>query len=373
MTGSEGRRPAWAGVRLLAILLLLAAFLTGPLLPAGIVNAAVCAGDEQLLLAPSEPHAGEPLIVAAVSRFPHERVLLSGTSGPLETTSMVVGDRFVWQATLVAEAPGPLVFTFGPTADGLAALACAQVSAVILDQQTAAGEGATAPPSASTESSALFASLHPWQSGGVIATSSGSPAADLANDADMLDPALSDSQSGASEPALPTRTPRPTRTPSRHTASDNGNENDNEADPTPTKTHTPTRTPTLTRTPAPVDTPRPTSTARPSDTPRPAPTNTRAPTDTPSPTATLAPPEIDVPEVVTCGQPMTVRGERLGKSQSAVSGRVSVDGRDASVISWSMQEIEVRVPITARQGNDRVVTVVVAGQTASGSVRISCT
>lgn len=74
----------------------------------------------------------------------------------------------------------------------------------------------------------------------------------------------------------------------------------------------------------------------------------------------------------TCGQPMTVRGERLGSSQRAVAGKVSIDGRDSTVISWSMNEIEVRVPVTVREGNDRAVTVVVAGHSVTGYTRLSC-
>jgi hypothetical protein len=70
---------------------------------------------------------------------------------------------------------------------------------------------------------------------------------------------------------------------------------------------------------------------------------------------------------------MTVSGKRLGSSQKAVSGRVTVDGREATVLSWSMEEIEVLVPLTIRPGNDRAVYVAVAGQTATDTLRLSCT
>jgi hypothetical protein len=163
----------------------------------------------------------------------------------------------------------------------------------------------------------------------------------------------------STEQPRPTSTRKPTRTPSSRSSSadneaDNGNENDNEADPTPSKTPTPTRTSTPTRTPRPTETPRP------------------APTDTPEPTPTLAPPSITLPEVARCGEPLKVRGQRLGSSQKAVSGEVKVDGRQADVISWSMEEIQVWVPLTAQPGNDRSVQVQVAGKTASGALRLTC-
>jgi len=73
-----------------------------------------------------------------------------------------------------------------------------------------------------------------------------------------------------------------------------------------------------------------------------------------------------------CGQAFTIRGQRLGSSQGAVDGWVRIDGREAIVLSWSMGEIEVRVPLTARAGNSRLVEVSVAGKIATSEIRVSC-
>jgi hypothetical protein len=333
--------------------------------------AAACFGDEQLLLAPAAPRPGELLTVAAVSRFPHEQVVLGGPAGALETTAMTVGDRFVWQATLVPDLPGQLAFTFSVASADTPTLQCAHMVVPVFDPSPTSDTVAAVSPASAAESSVLFASLHPWQSGGVVSSSTASGSAPTPNMlavADTTGASSSLSDSPAVDQPRVTSTRRPTRTPSHQTESDNGNENDNEADPTPTRTHTPTRTPT------PVDTPRPTSTPRPTDTPRPTNTPRPAATDTPVPTPTLAPPEISLPSVAgICGQPMSLRGERLGASQKAVSGRVLIDGRETSVLAWSMTEIEVRVPLTVRPGNDREVHVTVNEQTVSGRMQLRCT
>jgi hypothetical protein len=276
---------------------------------------------------------------------------------------MTVGDRFVWQATLVPDVAGQLAFTFNVASADTAVLQCAHMVALVLDPSPTSGIVAAVPPSNSNGPSVLFASLHPWQSSGVASSSApaNAPAPDTLAVTDTAGASSSMSDSPVGDQPRATSTRRPTRTPSNHTESDNGNENDNEADPRPT------RTPTPTRTPLPVNTPRPTSTPRPTNTPRPA------PTDTPVPTPTLAPPEIKLPEFANCGQPMTIRGEQLGSSQKAVSGDVTVDGREAAVLGWSMTEIVVRVPYTIRPGNDRTVFVTVAGRSASDRLRLSCT
>jgi hypothetical protein len=362
-------RPAPASARLLAVLLLVTVLLVGPILPARPVMAAACFGDEQLLLAPSEPRQGELLTVAAVSRFPHQQVVFEGPAGLLETTPMTVGDRFVWQATLVPDMPGQLAFTFSVASADAPVLQCAQLIALVLDSTPMSDTVAAVPPATSTEPSVLFASLHPWQSSGAAASSApaSAPSPDTLAVGHTAGASSSLSDSPVGDQPRATSTRKPIRTPSNQTERDNGNENDNEADPTPTRTHTPTRTPT------PVNTPRPTSTPRPTDTPRSTNTPRPAPTDTPAPTPTLAPPEIELPEVANCGQPMTIRGERLGSSQKAVSGDVTVDGREAAVLGWSMTEIVVRVPYTIRPGNDRTVFVTVAGRSASDRLRLSCT
>lgn len=365
MTRAQERPPAFAGVRLLSVLVLVIAFVAGPIFPTEAALAAACFGDEQLLMAPADPHPGDALTVAAVSRFPHEHGVLSGPTGALETTAITVGDRFVWQSTLVPDAPSDLTFSFGVVNLDGAVIQCAQAVAVIRDAPAAIDTVVAGAPSGTPESSALFASLHPWQAGSIgQAASSVSPgAADPGAAADAT--SATGSKSQAADQPRATSTRRPTRTPSRQTESDNGNENDNESDPTATKIPTPTRTPTSVNTPRPTSTPRPTDTPRSTNTPRPA------PTDTPAPTPTLGPPEIAMPSIgVICGQPMTIRGERLGGSQKDVSGKVTVDGRETTVLSWSMSEIEVRVPLTARPGNERQVNVTVNGQTVSGVVQI---
>jgi len=55
-----------------------------------------------------------------------------------------------------------------------------------------------------------------------------------------------------------------------------------------------------------------------------------------------------------------------------VDGQVRIDGREAAIDSWSMSQIDVKVPLTVRGGNDRLLEVIVAGQKATKSIGISC-
>src|SRR5690606_35399098 len=97
-------------------------------------------------------------------------------------------------------------------------------------------------------------------------------------------------------------------------------------------------------------------------------------TETPVPTPTLASPSISsiAPKVVTCGDSLTIRGQRFGQSSKAVDGEVRIDGVTASVVSWSMSEIEVHVPRTARPGDSRLLEVIIAGNTATGVIHVTC-
>jgi hypothetical protein len=79
------------------------------------------------------------------------------------------------------------------------------------------------------------------------------------------------------------------------------------------------------------------------------------------------------PDSAVCGQPMTIRGEHFGNSQSAVDGRVTIDGREATILSWGTSRIEVQVPLTVQPGKDRQLVVVVAGQSMKAAgLRVSC-
>jgi hypothetical protein len=375
-------------VRLVAVLLLLAAPLAAWIAPTSVVMAAGCVGDEQLLLAPARPRVGGLLIVAAVSRAPHEQALLLGPTGPIEAGRAAIGDRFVWQGWIVPDHPGEHVFAFG-VGGGAAPLASCADATIVVEAAGASGEfptggelarGSAAPVSGAVHDSVLFPLLHPWLPDGSLPVASGAPP-DAGSDLD--DPSLDTVPPNGSDGDAPrsTSTRRPTRTPTRRPAPDNGNANGNENDnvgnvgvvsaadlsaaaATPTKTPTPTRTPTLARTPTPTRTPRP----DPTNTPRPD------PTDTPAPTPTLAPPSIAgiSPGSALCGQSLTVSGQRFGSSRSAVDGRVRIDGVEASIVSWSMSEVEVLVPLTARPGNDRLLEVIVAGASTSRTLRVSC-
>jgi len=406
----------------------LALSLLPSMLPApSVVVAAGCAGDEQILLAPAEPRVGSLMIVAAVSRTAHEQVLLLGPNGPIEVQRAPIGDRFVWQASLIPDRAGEHLFAFGVAGGAAPLVTCADartlVAEGVLAEAPPLGDGAPAltdaPPVADAPAaggSALAALLNPYgQSGASSYTYPTEPSQSTEPPAGEADAADAGSDAGTGDAPGPTRTPRPTRTPtprirtSSGNANDNGNENDSEADPTPTRVSTGTRTPTPTRTPRPdqlgapeptaareptatrtprpdpTDTPQPEPTA--TRTPRPDPTDTREPTVTrtprpdptdtpvPTPTPTMEPPSIVdwVPASAVCGQSLTIRGERFGSSRSAVDGKVTIDGRESSIVSWGMSQIEVQVPLTAQPGNDRQLVVVVAGQSATrNALRVSC-
>ncbi len=69
---------------------------------------------------------------------------------------------------------------------------------------------------------------------------------------------------------------------------------------------------------------------------------------------------------------MTLRGQRFGQNRNAVDGKVRIDGHETAVLSWSMTEVLVGVPVSANPGNNREIVVVVAGVATSVQVRISC-
>jgi hypothetical protein len=229
----------------------------------------------------------------------------------------------------------------------------------------------------------LLISLHPWLRNGAGTAGDASASAPSDSSAEPPDPTADD---GSGPPG----TPRPTRTPSRRSSSDNGDENDddngndNATDPTPTRVPTdtraptPTRTPTDTRAPTETRTPTPTRTPRPpdpTDTPEPTDTPRPTPTDTPEPTATLAPAAIDGldPTTPSCGQSLTIRGQRFGSSRGAVDGKVYVDGAPATVESWEMARIVVQVPRTVHPGNSRRLEIFVAGHSVKkDDLRVSC-
>jgi hypothetical protein len=410
---------ARVGARLAALVFLVTCLLP-PALTSPLAHAAGCLGDEQILLAPAEPRVGSSLMVVAVSHYAHDDVLLLGPDGPLGVTPYTNGDRHVWQATVIPDHAGEYLYAFGVASDDARLVTCADVRTVVTDGAASASEpvaadgGTAASDVPSGQTSALVAILNPY---GRDAMTSNDPDARTGLQAAPAAAAPADAAPAAGDPATPTRTPRPTRTPVRHSSTSNGNdndddnsnENDNTADPTqtptptrvPTDTRTPTltgvptdtRTPTPTRTPrpdptdtrVPTDTPLPTATRTPrpdpSDTPTRAPTATRTPrpdpTDTPSPTPTptFAPPSIAdwSPGSAVCGQSLTIRGERFGNDRDAVHGRVTIDGVTATVNAWGESQIEVRVPLTAKPGNDRELLIVVAEQTArTNRLRVSC-
>jgi hypothetical protein len=89
----------------------------------------------------------------------------------------------------------------------------------------------------------------------------------------------------------------------------------------------------------------------------------------------LAPPSIAdwAPESAMCGQSLTIRGERFGANRLAVDGRVTVDGRDTEVLAWAMTQVTIKVPLTARPGNDRELMMIVSERVVkSAKLRISC-
>ncbi len=358
-----------AGARCSALLMLVACLLAAAAPSPRSALAVGCAGDEQLWLAPLQPRAGSVLLVAAVSTFPHEQALLLGPDGLLAAQREAVGDLFIWQATVVPTHGGEHRFSFG-VADSVTMLtACANALTVVADADAADADAAAPPadgaPDGVTSStpvsspftaSALFSSLHPWaRDGSLPAAHVGQrgPAATEPPATDVGDGSAPADEAGVGANSRAARSSRQSRSSSRSSGSaDNGNENDNEAEPTPTRTSTPTRTPTPTKTP----TVRPTS------------------TETPVPTPTLAPPSIGSlsPEVVVCGETLTIRGQRFGDSRTQVNGKVRIDDRDATIVSWSMSSLEVRVPQGARPGNDRLLEVIIAENTAQRYLRILC-
>lgn len=216
MTRWPGTRGCLRTARLLAVLTLLL-LPTASLRISETVHAAVaCAGDEQLMLAPAEPRPGDLLFLATVSTVPHEFAFILGPAGPVEATRQAVGDRFVWQGTVLLDRPGEYAFSFVLIENGVPIAACTSASIVVGLGAAPSEPLPTTPPTGTTP---------------------------------------------------PTDTPRPTSTPRPAVSrSENENESDDgsEHEPTPT------------RTPRPSDTPRPTNTPRPTETPRP-PTNTPVP------------------------------------------------------------------------------------------------
>ena len=337
------RRPtlAQAGVRLVALVLLLVSLFSVVISPSSTARAAVCAGDEQILLAPAAPHVGSSLMVAAMSGFPHEDVLLLGPNGPIPVVRVAIGERFVWQEIVVADRPGAHLFVFGVAGGTTPVTACADASILV----------------AAPDCAPLVASLNSYGQGGCDATGPSQPTGAAGQGTGEED--SSDLVDEIVEPAdgATRREPRGppalgARTAPRRRSLDNENENDNDSDPT----KTPTRTPTSTRVPTATRTPRPPA------------------TDTPEPTATLAPASISSlsPSRPVCGQALTIRGERFGTSRSAVDGQVRIDGRESTIDSWGMSEIGVKVPLTVRAGNDRELEVLVAGRRTTKSVAVTC-
>ena len=89
----------------------------------------------------------------------------------------------------------------------------------------------------------------------------------------------------------------------------------------------------------------------------------------------MEPPAITdwTPGSAQCHRNLTIRGQRFGSSRKDVDGRVLIHGIQASIISWEMTQIEIEVPVTPFQGNDRELTVIVAGKAARATgLRVSC-
>ena len=89
----------------------------------------------------------------------------------------------------------------------------------------------------------------------------------------------------------------------------------------------------------------------------------------------MAPPIIEgwTPGSAQCGRALTLQGQWFGNRRETVNGRVTVDGRDTEILSWSMTEIEIKVPLTARAGRDREM-IVIAGEnvTSAHDLIVSC-
>lgn len=336
------RRPTLAqdGVRLVALLLLAACFANIAILPSSAALAAVCAGDEQIVLAPNTPRVGGRLMVAVFSHVAHEQALLIGPAGPIPVVRAQIGDSFLWQEMVALDHAGEHVFVFG-IADGVAPFArCADATVLVAEAE-----------------SPLFASLNSYGQGGSAVAGQIQPggAVGLSDDAETLAGPEIESVEPPGDGGLVdgSRSPSPrraTRTPTPRPDNENENGNDN----TPAATKTPTRTPTSTRVPTATRTPRPPA------------------TDTPEPTPTLGPPSLDTPSRLWCGEPFTLRGERFGRSRSAVDGEVRIDGREAPISDWRMTQIEGTVPITVQGGPDRSLEVVVNGKKVTTRVGITC-
>lgn len=357
---------AQAGVRLVALVLLLICLFDVVISSSSTALATACAGDEQILLAPAAPIVGSSLMVAVISGAPHEDVLLLGPNGPIPVVRVAIGERFVWQEIVVADRPGVNLFVFGVAAGTAPLVPCASASILVAD-------------------SVLAGSLNPYGQNGLTGGGPDEPidgpgqtgVSEAPSDAegDVADATDGDESAGATQPGVSRRA---TLTPTPRPDSENENGNDNASDPTPTRTPTSTRAPTSTRTPRPTatDTPEPTPTRVPTETrtPRPTATDTPEPTPTPEPTATLEPASISSlsPSRPICGQSLTIRGEHFGNSRSAVDGEVRIDGREATIDSWDMSEIEVQVPMNVRAGNSRLLEVIVAGRNTSREIAITC-
>jgi hypothetical protein len=350
MAGATRPGLAQAGVRLVALVLLFVCLFNSVLTSPPTAQAASCAGDEQILFFANDPRVGNRVVVAVFSHAPHEQAVLLGPTGPLPIQREVIGDSFVWQQMLAFDRAGENLFVFGISDGTTPVIPCAGAKILVAE-------------------ASLADLLNPFSTPG-----SGPGTSDGAvQSGESFDPTTEDSAAAETDvPGDPSRSTarRATRTPTPRP--DNGNDNDDDNDNVSSKT--PTRTPTWTR--EPTATREPTSTREPTATREPTSTRTPRPTatDTPEPTPTLEPPSIASidPGSAVCGQSLTIRGQRFGNDRGDVDGKVRIDGVGADVDSWSMSQVKVKVPQTARPGNDRQLEVVVAGHTAKRSVRVSC-
>ena len=348
---------AQAGVRLVALVTVLACLFNVVISSPAAAQGAVCAGDEQIVLAPNEPRVGGRLMVAVFSHAPHEQAMLLGPDGPIPVVRTQIGDSFLWQEMVALDRAGENVFVFGIGNGVTPFTRCVAATVLVSEPDTSLFSPNPFERSGSSETGQTQTGGGPGRS--TMSSSLSDTPGDVANA-----PEDGTTPDGSS----PTPTRRPTRTPTPKPKSDNEseNENDNEADAT--RTPTSTRVPTSTR--EATATREPTATR----TPRPPATDTPEPTDTPTPTPTLGPASLGVPspERATCGQALTINGERFGNSRSAVDGQVRIDGREATIDSWGMTRIQVKVPLTVRAGNDRELEVVVSGNRATLRLGISC-
>src|SRR5262249_30892352 len=143
--GWPGPSLARACARLAALALLIVSVLPSiSVSPSAL--AAGCNGDEQILLAPAQPHVGSLLIVAAVSHYPHEDVLLLGPDGPLDVKRVPIGDRYVWQTTVTPDRAGEQLFAFGVASGAVPLVTCADARTVVaeaaVDEGSQSSDGA---------------------------------------------------------------------------------------------------------------------------------------------------------------------------------------------------------------------------------------